>query len=308
MGRLNAVTNHGSGLYLSYFYDDLNRMRDVRFPDGTSNHWEYSCCGLDYTRDRLGRFTVYGRDALGRTTTVTDPQNRRTEFRYNGADQITRLLTYVGSQTRTKQFDYTATNGFSRLTQVTTPMGKLLKYDYTFRGGLAWREDGNGRVTKFHYDSLERLVSVTDSNDVELVGLSYDVLGNVTRVASTNSVFEYTYDPLNRVTNAICLLTNLPGFATVKYQIDYAFDPVGNETNRLLTGLQGLTDTIETRYQYDVMNRLTNVVQLTNNAATASAWYSYDAAGRLAQKGYGNGDVVTHAYDLESRLLSLGIT
>ena len=94
----------------------------------------------------------------------------------------------------------------------------------------------------------------------------------------------------------------------MKYQINYAFDPVGNVTNRLLTGLQGLTDTIETRYQYDVMNRLTNVVQLTNNAATASAWYGYDAAGRLAQKGYGNGDVVTHAYDQESRLLSLGIT
>lgn len=48
--------------------------------------------------------------------------------------------------------------------------------------------------------------------------MDYDVLGNVTRVTSTNSVFEYTYDPLNRATNAVCLLTNIPGFATVKYQ------------------------------------------------------------------------------------------
>ena len=56
------------------------------------------------------------------------------------------------------------------------------------------------------------------------------------------------------------------------------------------------------------MNRLTNVVQLTNSVASASAWYSYDAAGRLHQKGYDNGDVVTHGYDSESRLLSLGIT
>ena len=46
----------------------------------------------------------------------------------------------------------------------------------------------------------------------------------------------------------------------------------------------------------------------TNGAATASAGYQYDAAGRLWQKTYGNNDVATYSYDVESRLLSLGIT
>ncbi|MBP7827927.1 MAG: hypothetical protein KA236_15425 [Verrucomicrobia bacterium] len=119
-------------------------------------------------------------------------------------------------------------------------------------------------MTKYQYDSLDRLTSVTDSDDNVLVETAYDQLGNVTRVASTNSVFNYTYDPLNRVTNAVCLLTNIPGFATVKYQIDYAFDPVGNVTNRVITGLQGMSGVITTRYEYDVMNRLTNEVCLTN--------------------------------------------
>ncbi len=211
-------------------------------------------------------------------------------------------------KTREKRFDYTSTNGFTRLTKVTTPMGNLIRYDYTFRGGLAWRRDGNGRVTRYQYDPLERLVSVTDDNNNVLLSLDYDALGNVTRVASTNSVLEYTYDPLNRVTNAVCLLTNVPGFATVKYKIDYGFDPVGNVTNRVITGLAGFTDWLETRYAYDCMNRLTNIAQLGNGNPLASAWYAYDAAGRLWRKGYGNGDVVTHAYDTESRLLSLGIT
>jgi RHS repeat-associated protein len=53
---------------------------------------------------------------------------------------------------------------------------------------------------------------------------------------------------------------------------------------------------------------MTNVVQLINGDYSVSAWYQYDAAGRLWKKGYGNGDVVTHGYDIESRLLSLGIT
>jgi len=56
------------------------------------------------------------------------------------------------------------------------------------------------------------------------------------------------------------------------------------------------------------MNRLTNVVQLTNAATSASAWYRYDTAGRLRRKGYGNNDVARYAYDQENRLLSLGIT
>lgn len=115
IGRVNAVTNHGSGMRLSYFYDNLNRMRDVVFPDGTNNHWEYACCGLDWTRDRLSRATYYGRDALGRTKAVTNPQNHVMEFRDNGANQITNLITWVAGQRRQKRFDY------------------------TFRGGLTWR-------------------------------------------------------------------------------------------------------------------------------------------------------------------------
>jgi len=73
-------------------------------------------------------------------------------------------------------FDYTAPNGFSRLTRVATPMGKLVRYDYTFRGGLAWRQDGNGRVTKFQYDPFQRLTSAADSSDNVLVKMDYDVL------------------------------------------------------------------------------------------------------------------------------------
>ena len=43
---------------------------------------------------------------------------------------------------------------------------------------------------------------------------------------------------------------------------------------------------IATRYAYDAMNRLTNMVQTTNGAVSASAGYAYDTAGRLWKKIY----------------------
>ncbi|MCX8091207.1 MAG: RHS repeat protein, partial [Verrucomicrobiae bacterium] len=62
---------------------------------------------------RLNRVTSYTRDALGRTASVTDPENRLVEFRYNGADQITNLITWVAGQPRIKHFDFTPSKGFS---------------------------------------------------------------------------------------------------------------------------------------------------------------------------------------------------
>lgn len=41
-------------------------------------------------------------------------------------------------------------------------------------------------------------------------------------------------------------------------------------TNRVITGLQGFSDAITTRYVYDSVNRMTNWVQLTNQTQTAS--------------------------------------
>ncbi len=315
IGRLAVTTNHGSGLVLTYGYDNLDRRTDINFPDSTSIHYEYLCCGLDWVSDRLGHETHYDYDALQRVKRVTDPLERITEFGYNGADQITNLTTYVGSQPRVKRFDYTSTNGFSRLTGVTTPMGKQTRYGYTFRGALAWRQDGNGNVIEFQNDAVPRLKGVTDNYNNPLISLDYDALNNVTEAISFGdnstrpySDFVYSYDPLNRPTNAICTIASIPGFATVRYQIAYQFDAVGNLTNRTITGLRSFADNIQTRYGYDVMNRLTTVTQLVNSAQTATAAYTYDAAGRLQKKTYGNNDIATYAYDAESRLLNLGIT
>jgi YD repeat-containing protein len=132
IGRLAAVTNHGSGLYLSYSYDNLDRMTDVTFPDGTGNHFQYSCCGLDWTSDRLGRVTSYGRDALRRTTSVTSPLGFFATKTYNQFNQVVNSTDFAGNSTAYEYYP----NGVLGAGQLKcqTQSGKKAYCSYTARG------------------------------------------------------------------------------------------------------------------------------------------------------------------------------
>ena len=72
----------------------------------------------------------------------------------------------------------------------------------TLNDGNQWR----GESLPFK-SQVNRLTSMTDSNSNVLVSMNYDALGNLTRFASTNSIFDYYYDSLNRATQAICILS-----------------------------------------------------------------------------------------------------
>jgi RHS repeat-associated protein len=119
-------------------------------------------------------------------------------------------------------------------------------------------------------------------------------------LANNNASSTFGYDLLGRLTNTTVSLS-VPGMTAVQYTLDYAYDAAGNVTNRTLSGLSGFTQVIPTRYEYDAMNRLTSVIN-----TLASAGYQY-TTGRLTVKNYGNGDAVSYAYDLESRLTNLAI-
>jgi YD repeat-containing protein len=305
IGRLTSVTNHATDYVLRYTYDNLDRVTGILYMDGTSNHSHYGCCGVEWSRDRAGRTTQFSHDELGRMTQVVDPLSRITGFRYNGADQITNLMTYVGGQVRVKKFEHLSTNGFSRLSRVVTPLGKTTDYGYTFGGQLATKVDGNGLTNTFYNNTLGQLTSVKASNQTVLT-LQYDGAGPVTNITSEYSAIAYQYDALNRATSVVTTLENIPGFATVKYRIDYQLDVSGNLTNRTITGLQGFTDQWSTEYGYDVMNRMTNVAQ--NFGGQSMAAYGYDAAGRLQWKLYGNGDKEWREYDSEGKLLHLSVS
>jgi RHS repeat-associated protein len=54
-----------------YTYDDLNRLTNTTYLDGTSSQITYDCCTISARKDRDGTVTSYTHDALKRTLTTT---------------------------------------------------------------------------------------------------------------------------------------------------------------------------------------------------------------------------------------------
>src|SRR5262249_30548783 len=112
----------------------------------------------------------------------------------------------------------------------------------------------------------------------------------------------YTYDGLNRLTNAhycngltdrtTCLATN-PGLRNY----NYIYDLRGNRTQQKI--YDGV-NTPTTNYTYDLANRITNAGYLYNNNGNLTAdgtnTYVYDAANRLASF-TGGGVTTSYAYN-----------
>ncbi len=298
IGRVQTFSD-AAGYQISYDYDNLDHIRKITFGDATTLEKNYGCCGLESTKDRLGRETKYAHDIKGRLSTITNAIGGVITLEYNPMNQITAINQLIDGSAKTTRFNYTSTNGFTRLTSRVMPSGKTNNvYSYKFSGWLTNRVDGFGRDTVYTQDVLGRLIRTAYGGNTN-VDHSYDLLGNVTKMVDQYGTNAFVYNALNMLTNTT-VTTSISGFSNISYHLAYKFDSDGNMTNLVLEGISGFTNVISACYTYDSMSRLTMV---SNSSANAS--YQMDSAGRLESKSYGNNDVTRYGYNSESRLISL---
>jgi len=187
---------------------------------------------------------------------------------------------------------------------------------YTNNSNLAYVEDGKGNQTGYTYNGLDRLVQTTfpspttphTQNSSDYEQYTYDNNGNVTqkRLRTTETI-SYQYDALNRQT-----LIDLPGGSSgdvyMNYDlvgnllyahygsaigsgVDYAYDALNRKISETSYGrkVSSQYDAAGNRtrltypdgnyiqYTYDILNRMSQVLQ---NGSTALAVYSYDSLDR----------------------------
>ncbi|HEX4133776.1 MAG TPA: LamG-like jellyroll fold domain-containing protein, partial [Bryobacteraceae bacterium] len=243
--------------------------------------------------DPLGHTTTYAYDSSGNRTSVTHPMtpgsvNTTSTTVYNQFGEPTQTTDELGNVTA---FTYDA-NFWPKLASdgigpvvsftfnangtqaakaagydLTQNSGAATTYTYDSHGNLASQTDALGRQTQYAYDTLGRLSSTTPPAPSAPTTYVYDTLGNTKTITA----------PLGRVTS-------------------YTYDSNSNKIGE--TDANGNAKS----YQYDALNRLTQVTYPTNPATTTS--YTYDFRNNVIDTVDQLGRTTHNVYDLAGRLIS----
>jgi len=332
VGNQTSVTNP-NGATTTRSYDALNRPVTVTDANGNITSTSYNAVGaVVSTTDAMGDSVSFSYDALGRQTGITDPMLNSTQYSYDTVGNRVSMTSANGVLTN---YEY---DGLNRLTAVVenfragfTPDHEInvrTEYAYDAVGNRLSITDGNGHVTSFGYDSLNRLVSESDAL-TNTWSYGYDAVGNRVSMTDANGAStSYIYDSVHRLStidypaadpdvsfsyDAAGQRTSMTdGMGTTTWSYDalgrptsitdpfggmvgYSYDAVGNRT--------GLTypDGKSVHYSFDPANRLVQVTDWENLITS----YNYNAANRLATANLPNGVASTYTYDAAGRLLAL---
>lgn len=185
-----------------------------------------------------------------------------------------------------------------------------------------------GRIKETGFDSLGRKVLETNcglpgiSTANMQTAYSYNVNSQLDQVKRNDQSREkYTYDVMNRLVRIDYYLKDEPtdqdGNTYLVYQYDKCGNVVSEQTFQTLsrsnevTTLPNITEQakVATKYEYDLMNRVTKVVQLVkvtggSDRSGSTVQYTYDAAGRVTTVRHAIGDsarTVSYGYDTYGR-------
>lgn len=325
-GNLTSVT-YGSGLSITYSYDELNRRLSEQYSDSTLVSF-----GYDDTTDSFG---------VGHLTSITDvgTKNRSISYKYadvGRAKNISYKVPYGTSNAnyRTKQVSYTFKNFGAVAT--TTYNGETLEYKYDNFGratglkasGSLFSNDqlvsdasyepfgplkeftlGNGAKQSFSHDSAYRTSNISSDFDYGSESINYvlDSSGFVRRSSLTNAdgaeigAKIFSLSGYGRLKNVGWQQDSGVPLNPARTYIGYSYDSYGNRIGQSSSDDRSANATaipFETRtITVDRPNNQLKSMSVASGAKTTSTAYSYSGLGDLS----GDGST-TYQYNERHRL------
>jgi RHS repeat-associated protein len=312
-------------------YDALGRVLTVTTPDGATVVTSYSGSQVTVT-DQKGKARSSVSDALGRLTSVTEAPGVTnygflTTYAYDAIGNLRRVD--QGGQQRFFMYDslgrliraknpeqtgsITADADFPGLTDSTsgTPNGNWsMGYTYDANGNLYKRKDARNIVTTYSYDNLNRLIRTDYSDGTPYTLNSYDLATNGRgrlysdyESSTTGTLnFALSYDAVGRPTSRGTGFY-LNGAWVWGFDSSRTYDLAGNILSQ--TYPSGHT----VHYSYDAAGRLGNKGaspafrgNLGDGAQrTYSSGVSYDEASRMSEEQFGTQVPLYHRLAYNSR-------
>lgn len=286
-----ATSRDARGRTTTYSYDDLNRLTEADYGDGTATIYGYD----------------QGTNGKGRLTSMTDPGGIATAWSYDLHGRVLTKSQTIGSVNHQVAYSYNSTTG--KMLSMTYPSGRVITYSY----GVASKDleivslDGTPIASSIAYHPFGGVKSLTLGNG-QAWSNSLDQDGRVTSYSLGGVTYTLTWDAANRVTTITHAtdtfwnrdygydnLDRITSFSSTPRSQSFVYDLTGN--------LTGKADVIDGG---DPVNHTYNIVA-TSNRMTAIAshgiGYSFDQSGNRTDDGR-----ISFTYNARGRLARATIT
>ncbi len=253
--------------------------------------------------DKNGHTTMYQYDVQNRLSTTTDAVGNVSTMTY---DPVGNLTSSTDANLHTTTYTYDALNRRSTVTDAILPIPHVTMFEYDMGGSgcgtcgatpgsslITKQTDGNGKVTYYKYDELDRLVKI-----VRKEGDTADVID------ASDAVTSYTYDPNN---NRLSMTE--PNGNITAYEYDVLESPHQGDQRRrrchsthLRWGEQSHHHD-RTQRQRDHEHTTTHSTGWTqvDDSIGRVANYTYDDVGNRLTQADGNGNTTHYSYDAIDR-------
>ena len=302
-GRIQKVTN-SQGFITTTNYDAMDRPTLVTYPDGTTSQMSYSRLDLQFSRDRLGRWSQYFYNALRQNIAVMDPLGHVTTMNYSLSAGLSSLVDPAGHATTwvhdnqnrvvrkiypdstSQQIAYENTT--SRVKSVTDAKGQIATNTY-----VEQQVTVNGATFNTSDNNVQQVVYTNATIATPSVSYTYDqVYPRVLTMTDGTGQTAYAYNPVTAAVGSGRLASVTTPLTTVSYTISGgapAYDQLGRSLGQIVGG-------VPSSMTYDTLGR----VATASNALTgtgASFSYSYlKNTGRVSSVTNPNGQSTAYTY------------
>ena len=303
IGRVATISVNGNK-FTTEIVRGLCGSYSVIAPNGGVTEVMVLPCGkISKTINALGQIIKRQYTSNILLQSIITPSGKRNKVNYNKDGQIMSAASASGAET---SFAYEP--NFDNLASVIDAKGNAISYGYDDKGRGNSISYVDGSMSSLEYNEKGDVAKATNRRG-ETIEYEYDAEGNLTKKIWQNGrTFTLAYDAKGNVTNAIDSVT---GAVTMEYDknerltrivypknrgFTYKYDSVGRITER------ASLDGVKQCYSYDSLGRLLKVTDganayLTNTYDPTTDW--------LTTQTYGNGTVVSNAYDILGRTVGV---